>query len=451
MRDESSAADDAPETTSSAGGDGADERAGEVPGGTPGATAGAGPATEPPTEAELRALAGDQPLDFVTQGGVRYTLLGTAHVSKSSAAAVTDMIEGGRFDAVAIELDAGRYRALTDPDAYSKMDLFKVLREGKAAMLAVNLALSAFQQRMAEQFGVEPGAEMKAAIKAAGQRNLPVLLVDRDIGVTLRRVYANVPWWQRITLFGGLLASAFSTEKISEEDIEALKEGDILESTFTEFAAKSEKIYRPLIAERDEYMVSKLLQQGPGHKDVLVVMGAGHLKGVAAGLREPEAGAADASARLEAVPPPSKVAKALPWVIVAIIVAGFVVGFSRSADVGLTLLTDWTLIHLVLSAVGATIALAHPLTILVAAAASPFTALNPLIGVGFVAAGTELWLRRPNVGDFEALRHDVTKVSGWWRNRAARVLLVFILTTLGSASGTYIAGFRIFHRLFGTG
>ncbi len=444
MRDESNAASDASEAAAgAAASDGAGTALDE--------TGRTDPVTEPPTEAELRALAGDQPLEFVTQGGVHYTLLGTAHVSKSSAEAVTNMIEGGSFDAVAIELDAGRYRALTDPDAYSKMDLFKVLREGKAAMLAVNLALSAFQQRMAEQFGVEPGAEMKAAIQGAKQRSLPILLVDRDIGVTLRRVYANVPWWQRITLFGGLLASAFSTEKISEEDIEALKEGDLLESTFTEFAAKSERIYRPLIAERDEYMVSKLLQQGPGHAEVLVVMGAGHLKGVTAGLREPAEGAAQDSSRLEVLPPPSKVAKVLPWVIVAIVVAGFVVGFLRSPDVGLTLLTDWTLIHLVLSALGAVIALAHPVTVLVAAAASPFTALNPLIGVGFVAAGTELWLRRPNVGDFEALRHDVTKLSGWWRNRAARVLLVFILTTLGSASGTYIAGFRIFHRLFSGG
>lgn len=88
---------------------------------------------------------------------------------------------------------------------------------------------------------------------------------------------------------------------------------------------------------------------------------------------------------------------------------------------------------------------------IVAAVASPFTALNPLIGVGFVAAGTELSLRRPSVGDFQALRHDVTTWRGWWRNRAARVLLVFILTTVGSASGTYIAGFRIFGRLFGGG
>lgn len=414
-------------------------------------SAAAGDRAEGAPPYDLAELAGDQPVTVVERGGVRYTLLGTAHVSKSSAATVTRLVESGRFDAVAIELDAGRYRSLADPDAYSKMDLFKVLREGKAGMLAVNLALSAFQQRMAEQFGVEPGAEMKAAMQAAKAANLPLLLIDRDIGVTLRRVYANVPWWQRLTLFGGLLASAFSNEKITEEEVEALKEGDLLESTFSEFASKSERIYVPLIKERDDYMVARLVQQAGGHREVLAVMGAGHLKGVAAGLAADDQDVRTAVSELEQVPPPSKVVKALPWAIVALILLGFVIGFLRSPDIGLRLLTDWTLIHMVLSAVGALAALAHPLTVIVAAVASPFTALNPLIGVGFVAAGTELWLKRPSVGDFQALRHDVTTWRGWWRNRAARVLLVFILTTVGSASGTYIAGFRIFGRLFGGG
>lgn len=136
-------------------------------------SAAAGDRAEGAPPYDLAELAGDQPVAVVERGGVRYTLLGTAHVSKSSAATVTRLVESGRFDAVAIELDAGRYRSLSDPDAYSKMDLFKVLREGKAGMLAVNLALSAFQQRMAEQFGVEPGAEMKAAMQAAKAANLP--------------------------------------------------------------------------------------------------------------------------------------------------------------------------------------------------------------------------------------------------------------------------------------
>jgi pheromone shutdown protein TraB len=128
---------------------------------------------------------------------------------------------------------------------------------------------------------------------------------------------------------------------------------------------------------------------------------------------------------------------------------GFVVGFQRSPEFGLELIADWFLIHGVLAGLGAVIALGHPLTILATIIASPFTSLNPMIGAGFVAAGVELWLRKPTMADFSSLRKDVTTTRGWWKNRVARTLLVFFLASLGSAAGTYLAGFRIFGKLFG--
>ncbi len=394
-----------------------------------------------------------QPTETVVVGDVRFTLLGTAHVSKTSAEAVEELIESGTFDTVAIELDAGRKAVLEDPDRWAKTDLLKVLREGRAGMMAVNLALSAFQQRLADQFGIEPGAEMRAAIAAARNRSLGLLLIDRDIGVTLKRVTANVGWWQRMNLFAGLLASMITNEKIDEGEIERLKEGDVLESTFSEFAERSERIYRPLISERDEYMAIKLLEYARAQpsgtpREVLVVVGAGHLKGLVSHL---EAGSLDASglAELTRVPPPSRVTKALPWLILVVVLVGFVIGFLQSPGVGLQLLADWSLVTAVMAAIGTTIALAHPVTVLATAVAAPFTTLNPLLGAGFVAAGVELWLRKPNVGDFQALRKDVTTLRGWWRNRAARVLLVFILSTLGASLGTWLAGARLFGRLLG--
>ena len=415
-----------------------------------------------------------EPLAVIELDGVEFTLLGTAHVSRTSAQTVTNLIASGEFDAVAIELDAGRLAAITDADSWAKTDLMKVLRDGKAGMLAVNLALSAFQQRLADQFGIEPGAEMRAAVRGAKERGLPLLLIDRDIGVTLRRVYANVGWWQRMTLIAGMLASTFSNEKIEEEDIERLKQGDILESTFTEFAERSEKLFTPLIAERDEYMAAKLKQiaarpSATRPRRVLVVIGAGHLKGMKAVLTSeaPGEGATSAGAvatsatalatsdvaarlaRRETTPPSGRWVKAIPWLILVVVLAGFAVGFLRSPEQGVQLLTDWTLITAGLAGVGTLLALAHPLTILATMVAAPFTTLNPLLGAGFVAAGVELWLRKPSVGDFERLKKDVTTWRGWWTNRAARVLLVFVLSTLGASAGTFLAGARIFGRLLG--
>lgn len=397
----------------------------------------------------------DQPLEFVERDGVRYTILGTAHVSKTSAEAVKHLIQEHSFDAVAIELDAARHAALTDPERWSKMDLFKVLKEGKAGMMAANLALGAFQQRIADQFGIEPGQEMRVAIQAASDANLPLLLIDRDISTTLRRVYRNVGFWQRMNLVSGLLASVFSREDIKEEDIEKLKQGDMLEATFSEFAQSSAKLYEPLIAERDQYMAAKLREdtQGspePRYKQVLVIIGAGHLKGLVTHLQTSTEDPLSIRNSLNLVPPPATWTRLIPWILVGIVVAGFIFGFMRNPDFGLKLLGQWALTTGILAAVGSLAALAHPLTILATALSAPFTTLHPLLGVGMVAAGVELWLRKPTVNDFNHLRKDVTSLRGWWHNRAARILLVFILSSVGASIGFYLAGSSIFVQLFGS-
>ena len=397
-----------------------------------------------------------EPVTAVEVAGTRYTLLGTAHVSRQSADEVERLLGSGEFDAVAIELDPGRYASITQPEDWAKLDLFRMLREGKAGMLMANLALGAFQKRLADQVGIEPGQEMRVAISAADEAGLPLLLVDRDIGITLRRVNAAIPWYRRLMLMSGLAASVFSNEKIEPEDIEKLKQGDILEATFSEFAQKSSEMFKPLISERDEYMAIRLLQQirraeRPRFSNVLVVIGAGHLKGLESELRaEPEvAAAAERRRALEVVPPPGKAMRFIPWIIVALVLTGFVLGFMRGPELGWSIVLNWILINGGLAAAGAAIALAHPLTVLASFVAAPLTSLNPLLGVGFVAAGLELLLRKPMMGDFQALRTDVTSARGWWRNRVARTLLVFILTTLGSASATWIAGARIAVRLSG--
>ncbi|MDR9438992.1 MAG: TraB/GumN family protein, partial [Halomonas sp.] len=392
------------------------------------------------------------PRRVVQVGETRYTLLGTAHVSAESAADVRALIQSGEFDAVAIELCDSRHHSLTNPDAMGEQDLFQIFRQGKAGMVAASLALGAFQQRVAEQSGIEPGAEMRAALEESRNAGLPLLLIDRDVGITLKRIYHNVPWWQRFSLFSGLLGSVLSRQQVSAEEIERLKEGDVLESTFSEFAAESASLYNPLISERDRYMVLRLAEDAaPGrYRRVLVVIGAGHMKGMADQLEQPlpEAPRPEREA-LEATPPPSKVWKALPWAITALVLTGFAIGFSRNTELGWQLVVEWFLINGVLSGAATLAALAHPLTVAATFVAAPLTSLNPTIGAGFVAAGVELYLRKPKVRDFSTLRHDVTELKGWWRNRVSRTLLVFLTATLGSAAGTWIAGFRIAGALLG--
>ncbi len=389
------------------------------------------------------------PRETVAIGDREYLLLGTAHVSADSAAEVRAAIDSGQFNRVAIELCAPRYQALTGADQLAELDLFRVLREGKAGMVAASLALGAYQQRLADQLGVEPGAEMRAAIEACEQNGLPLALIDREIGTTLKRVYRRIPWWQRLSMIGGLMGSLVTSEKITSEDIEQLKQGDILESTFSEFAAESSAMHAALIDERDQYMAASLLADNAEAGRTLVVVGAGHLKGLAGYMRQGLGDPAAVCEQLRAVPRGARWLKWLPWVIVALVMAGFAYGFWKSPALGTHIVIEWVLINGALSALGAVVALAHPLTVVTAFVAAPLTSLNPTVGAGMVTAAAELWLRKPRVGDFSTLRNDVKSVRGWWRNRVSRTLLVFLFATIGSAVGTYVAGFRIVGQLFG--
>lgn len=391
--------------------------------------------------------------------GHRITLLGTAHVSKASAEEVANAIDSGEFTAVAIELDPARHAALSDQNSFARLDLWQAWKGKKLGMVTISLALGAFQQRLADQLGIEPGAEMRTAIERAREHRLPLWLIDRDIGLTLRRVIANVPWWQRATLLVGVLGSVVSRQPVQEADIERLKEGDVLAATFAEFAEDEARIYAPLITERDRFMAGRLRQElrrlsrlDSGPHSVLAVVGAGHLAGIASALEAPDPGevaTAEELLSLQRTPVASRLSKALPWLMVGLVFVGFAIGFSREQELGWRLLFEWTIINGGLAGLGAAIALAHPITVLATAVAAPFTSLNPMVGAGFVAAGVELAIRRPRVGDVANLRRDVTEWRGWWKNRAARALLVFLFATIGSAAGTYIAGFRIIDRLIG--
>jgi len=400
----------------------------------------------------------EQPVFQHQLAGKTITVLGTAHVSKSSADKVKELLSTGNYDGVAIELCPSRYNSMIDPDSLAKMDLFQVFKDGKASMVVASLALGAYQQKMAEELGIEPGAEMRMAIDQAKEMNAEVHLIDREVGTTLKRVYNNVPWWKKMGIMGGLLGSVVSTEKVSEEDIERLKEGDMLETTFAQFAEQEQALFEPLIDERDQYMAARLEQivSSSDNQSILAVVGAGHLKGIESYLAKDEqistveklhSTAQETIDRLNALPKKSRWPKLIPWVIVAILLTGFAVGFSKNTDLGIQLIIYWVLINGSLSALGAAIAKGHPLTIVGAFCAAPLTSLNPTIGAGMVTAAIELYLRKPNVGDFSDLRKDTTHISGWWKNKVARTLLVFFFSTIGSAIGTYVAGFLIFERL----
>ena len=364
-------------------------------------------------------------------------LIGTAHISQSSVDEVDSIISKEKPDTVCIELCSSRHQTMLDKNQWKKMDIFKVVREGKSFLLFANLIMTAFQKRLGSQLGVKPGAEMLEAANAAERVNAALVLADRDVKITLQRTWRGMPFWERMKVLGQLLASLFVREEISKEEIEKLKESDALSEAMQMLAEQSPEMKHILIDERDQFMAEKIRQaQG---KRIVAVVGAGHVKGLIAELEREHN-----LAELEAVPPPGKVGTWLKWVIPVLIVGLIGYGFfTVETDVSIEMIQRWFLINGTLSALGTAIAFGHPITIATSFVAAPFTSLNPAVAAGWVAGLVEALLRKPQVRDFENLADDITHLRGFWQNNITRILLVVMFANLGSAIGTFAGGFAI--------
>lgn len=394
-------------------------------------------------------LAG-QPVRVVERDGVRYTLLGTAHVSAASVQAVEQAIASGQFDAVAVELDPQRLQALTNPNALAQLDLVEVIRKGRVALFAANLALAAYQRRLAEQLGIEPGAELKRAVELANANNLPVHLIDRDVGLTFRRASQGLGFFGKLKLVMGLGAGLFSSEDVGEEEIEKLKQGDMLESSFGEFANESPELYQAIIGERDRYMATRLREEhNSEQRNVLAVVGAGHLAGLARYLETDTDAPGPLREQLESVPKKRNI----PWItlgILAIVLGGIGFGFWKGGmGMGADMLLTWAMFTGGLAGLGALLAASHPLSILTAIVVAPFKPFRLSIPTGAFSALVETRLRKPTYQDFLQLRDDAQSVKGWYRNRVTRVVLTFMLTNLGSMLGLWLTGFSVYGKLAG--
>ncbi len=393
-----------------------------------------------------RDILDSQPHAIVQRDGVEYTLLGTAHVSANSVEAVKQLIGSGEYDCVAVELDPNRLKAIRDPDALARTDLVEVLRSGKTPLFAANLALASYQRRLAEQLEIEPGAELKAAVDLAQADNLQLQLIDRDIGLTFKRTSESLSFWGRAKLASGILVSLLSTEEVEDHEIEKLKQGDMLESSFGEFAASSPALYDNLIAQRDQYMAANLREIHAGK--VLAVVGAGHLAGLEKHLREDQQDPAQIKSALESAKPKSKI----PWftlIFALFLLGGFAIGFYRGGlGVGTGLILHYVAFTMIGGALGCLVAGGHPLSILGGALSSPLTPLHPALASGTISGLIEAWVRKPTHSDFMGLRDDLQTFSGWWKNRVSRVLLNFFLTSMGTAIGVWSASANLLVRLF---
>ena len=129
------------------------------------------------------------------------TLVGTAHVSKQSVRTVEEKLSKGYYDCVAVELCPARHENLVKRSWWKNLDIYQVFRQKKGTLLLVNMALSAYQRRLADKLGIEPGKEMLRAVELAEEKNIRLEMIDRDISTTLQRVIRKVSFWQKFKIF----------------------------------------------------------------------------------------------------------------------------------------------------------------------------------------------------------------------------------------------------------
>lgn len=359
-------------------------------------------------------------------------LVGTAHVSAQSVQDVRDTIEKLRPDTVCIELCPSRYQSLNQQDAWKKMDLFEVVRKGKALYLMGHLIMSGFYQRIGQQLGVKPGAEMLEGARLANELNAELVLADRSVEVTIKRVWRNLNFWNQMKATAHLLSGFFLAEEIDQQSIEELKNPENLESALHEFAKEFPQAKEKVIDERDWYLAEKI-RTAPG-KTVVAVVGAGHVPGILTHIHHETS-----LKELEEVPASSKWPTYFKWgfsaLLVGLVLYGFLSGASEKSIQSIYL---WVASHALLAGAGTALAFGHPLAIIASSIAAPFTSLNPMIAAGWIAGLVQAWVKRPTVADLENVPSAITSLKGFWTNPVTRVLLVVILANLGSSLGTFI-------------
>lgn len=388
----------------------------------------------------------DYPEDVqvLRQVGRQIFLVGTAHISRRSADLVREVIDKERPDSVCVELDTQRYKALAERKKWEALDLRSVIRQKQLSTLLVNLLLSAYQKKLGEKLGVMPGAELLEATRLAKEYDIPLVLCDRDVRVTLRRAWRAMSFWQKLQLLSSSLAGAFEKQEVSEVLLERMRRSDVLSEMMKEFGEALPELKRVLIDERDAYLAQRIRESSG--KKIVAVVGAGHVQGIRQALESNDSVDLEA---LNTIPPASPVVKWLGWAIPMVILGSIAfLGVTRGATAAGDNLLFWILANGIPSALGAIIALGHPLTVASAFLGAPLTSLTPVIGAGYVCAFVQAYFMPPVVREFETVSDDAIHLHMWWRNKLLRVFLVFILTSLGSILGTYLGAYEIISNLF---
>ena len=370
-------------------------------------------------------------------------LVKTAHVSADSVKDVYDTYEEIHPDTICIELDKDRYDRLNDKNHWRNTNIKTVIKSGKVGMLLVTMVLASFQRRMADKMDTSSGGEMIAGINIAKENGINLVLADRNINITFKRIWNSLGLWEKCKLLTTLILSVFEDEAISEEELNQLKQSDMLDAALSEVGKTFPGVKRILVDERDMYL-AQMIKTANGNK-IMAIIGAAHASGICHHINED----IDLDALCDTTKRKSILGTILKWGIPLALIAIIIYSFFVSFDTGRDQLLSWIIFCGLGSGIGAILGLAHPLTILVAIVVAPFTAIHPLLAAGWFAGLIEATIRKPKVQDFEDMAEDTSSLKGFYKNKVTRILLIVVLCNVFCSIGSIIAGLDVIRSFIG--
>ena len=369
-------------------------------------------------------------------------IVGVSHVSPESIDRVKRVIEEIRPDAVAVELCRRRYEYLTKSNQL-KVDILQAIK-GNVFLFLFQLILTYFQKSIARKFDIEPGSEMIAAIKKANEIGATIILVDRDLSITLRKFWKSLSLLEKIKLLLYLIRDII---KSPEVDVNKIAEKNVVDNLLNSFKQAFPKASRVLIDERDLFMALKLIQAMKKYDKIVAVVGAGHKRGLAELIERLQKGVPqnyeESIRELEEIDSGISILKIISVLVILFLLSFFVFTFiSIGFEAFMRIFLIWFLVNGISASVGACIARAHPLSIMAAFFSAWMTSLNPFIAAGWISGVVEAWIRKPTMEDLNELLNS-KKIGEMFNNNFFRVLLVVALTNIGSTIGTVVGSYYI--------
>ncbi len=206
-----------------------------------------------------------------------FCFVGTSHIAQQSLENVKQAFYEFSPDVVALELDSQRIKSLYS-DNQTQPSLFALISQiGLFGALFVKIG-HFIQQKLGKIVGISPGSEMKVAAALAKERNLPLLLIDRNINITMRRLSKAFTFKEGCRIVWELITAPFMKEKRIRFDLSKVPPEKVVKNLIKEMKKAYPSLYKVLIEERNRYM-KRMLEDFHNRfpeKKILVVVGEGH-------------------------------------------------------------------------------------------------------------------------------------------------------------------------------